>query len=356
MLRLYVLRQLLVSLAIAVGGMSFVALPGIAVAAMQKLPNADTVILFQYVPIVLQNLAPYVLPIGFLLAVVATYGRLAADNEWTAIQMAGFHPLSMLLPGLVVAAVLGSGSYWLLSQELPNLKKREKQYIVDAARHSIMNLAPGRTDVQFGTFYLNAALLDGDVLRDVYIHKPALDEGEEDVRAFADTARIRDLGDVWTIDLTGVSPVDPVTGIAGRVEELSVVLPISRFMDASVRRYNHARYQTSSGLRAALDGGDLDAEHRIVFRYEIHNRIAMSCVVLMFLGLGAPTGLILRRGTQLGALAVSVGYALVYYLLSMRLGKELVREEIVAPAVGAWLAFSLGIVASVLLLARAVKR
>ena len=84
--------------------------------------------------------------------------------------------------------------------------------------------------------------------------------------------------------------------------------------------------------------------------------MAMSCAVLMFLGLGAPTGLILRRGTQLGALAVAVGYALTYYLLSMRLGKELVREEVVPPAVGAWLAISIGFAAGAALLSRATKR
>ena len=97
-LQLYVLRQLLVSLAFSVGGILFVALPGLAVSTVHRLPGADAVILLRYVPLALQTLAPYVLPICFLLAVVATYGRLAADREWTAIQMAGVRPLGLLMP------------------------------------------------------------------------------------------------------------------------------------------------------------------------------------------------------------------------------------------------------------------
>jgi len=78
--------------------------------------------------------------------------------------------------------------------------------------------------------------------------------------------------------------------------------------------------------------------------------------VLVFLGLGASTGLLLRRGTQLAALAVAVGYALGYYMLSMRLGKELVRLGALPPAVGAWATVSLGAVCGVVLLHRAMKR
>jgi lipopolysaccharide export LptBFGC system permease protein LptF len=68
--------------------------------------------------------------------------------------------------------------------------------------------------------------------------------------------------------------------------------------------------------------------------YELHNREALALVCPMFLLLGIPTGLLLRRGSQLGAFAAAVGYALIYYLLSMRLGKGLG----VAGAVPQWLA------------------
>ena len=57
-LQLYVLRQLLVSLTFSVGGLLFVALPGIAVSTVHRLPGADAVVLLRYIPLVLMTLAP----------------------------------------------------------------------------------------------------------------------------------------------------------------------------------------------------------------------------------------------------------------------------------------------------------
>ncbi len=68
-LQVYILRQLLLSLSFAMGGVLFVALPGIAVSTVHRLPNADALVLVRYLPVVLKTLVPYVLPICFLFAI-----------------------------------------------------------------------------------------------------------------------------------------------------------------------------------------------------------------------------------------------------------------------------------------------
>ena len=88
----------------------------------------------------------------------------------------------------------------------------------------------------------------------------------------------------------------------------------------------------------------------------VHHRIAIACACLLFLLLGVPTGLILRRGTQLGALASAVGYALAYYVLSMRLGKALGESGALPPWVGAWATTGIGLVVGVVLARKAALR
>jgi lipopolysaccharide export system permease protein len=56
----------------------------------------------------------------------------------------------------------------------------------------------------------------------------------------------------------------------------------------------------------------------------------------MFVLVGVSTGLLLRRGTQLTALGAAVGYAMLYWIASLRLGKQLARDGVVEPWVGAW--------------------
>ena len=80
-IHVYILRQLLVAFLFAVGALLFIAFPGIAVSTVHKMPNVDAALLLRFLPLVLQSLAPYVLPLCFMLSTVAVFGRLAADKE-----------------------------------------------------------------------------------------------------------------------------------------------------------------------------------------------------------------------------------------------------------------------------------
>jgi lipopolysaccharide export LptBFGC system permease protein LptF len=76
----------------------------------------------------------------------------------------------------------------------------------------------------------------------------------------------------------------------------------------------------------------------------------------MFLLLGIPTGLLLRRGTQLGALSVAVGYALLYYVLAMRLARDLGSDQVLPPLFAAWSVDIAGSVVGAWLLYKALRQ
>src|SRR6185295_19378149 len=101
--------------------MLVLSLPGAAVSAVNKLADEDGGVLLSFLPFLLANLLPYLLPLGFLLALVVTYGRLAADNEWTAMRMAGVHPIHLVLPALPLCLVLGGLSLWFCAEGQPLL-------------------------------------------------------------------------------------------------------------------------------------------------------------------------------------------------------------------------------------------
>jgi lipopolysaccharide export system permease protein len=89
-------------------------------------------------------------------------------------------------------------------------------------------------------------------------------------------------------------------------------------------------------LARELAAGEIDAVTRRKYTYAIHQRMANAVTCLLFVLLGVPTGLLLRRGTQLGAMAVAVGYAILYWVSSLRLGRELAESGALSPALCAW--------------------
>jgi lipopolysaccharide export LptBFGC system permease protein LptF len=90
--------------------------------------------------------------------------------------------------------------------------------------------------------------------------------------------------------------------------------------------------------------------------FEIQKRGSRSVVYLLFLLLGAPTGLILRRGNQLAALAVASGFGIGYYAISMNLGSKLAMNTELPVMLVAWGPTGIGLLASIPLLYRGLRR
>ncbi|MEO2146377.1 MAG: LptF/LptG family permease [bacterium] len=357
-LQLYILRQLLQALAFGVVAIVVLAVPGVAVNAVHKLPAADAGLLMAYLPTVLQTLAPYVLPLCFLLAVVATYGRLAADREWTAIQMAGFHPVKLLLPGFVLALVLSGVTWWLFAERVPHTKANQRALIARGLERTLSNLPPGRTTVEFHGFFLRGAWRDPrdpNFWHEVYLRR-ANESSEERIDVFAERAHIRTEKGALVVDLEGVRALAPGAGLRTEQAHVRYSIPLEQLMDPPrIGDRPRPRYRTVSQIRKDLLV-ERDVEKRRGMSFEIHKRGSRSVVYFLFLLLGAPTGLILRRGNQLAALAVASGYGIGYYALSMSLGSELAGHTSLPVMLVAWGPTCLGVMASLPLLYRGLRR
>jgi lipopolysaccharide export LptBFGC system permease protein LptF len=353
-LQLYILRQLVIACAFSVGGLLVVALPGVAVSTIHKMPHADFMVLLRLLPLTLQTLVPYVLPMCFLLACVATYGRLAADREWTAIQMSGTRPLQMIMPAAVVACVLALGTFWMVSTQSPQMKERLRSLKVEAVASSVGNLGPGRTHMKLGEVLVEALWHDPDtgLLHDVYVREPER-EGRPKRDYHAQTASMRVHDGLLTVEMTDLLSVDPVDGSMGTFEWIGFDYQLE---EQGVVPSIDPRYIKSNEIQRRLDAGEVPAGKRDRYRYEIHYRYVLSSAYFLFMLLGVSTGLILRKGTQLGALASSSGYGLLHYLLNIKLAKDLGLGGYFSPEAGAWTPTIIGLLIAMPFMHRALKR
>ena len=346
----YILRQLLVSMLFSVGGLAFVALPGTAIAALEKLPSVGTLRLLTYMAMGLEELVPYLVPLGFLLAVVSTYGRLSADNEWTAIRMAGLHPLKTILPALFPAGLLSLITHVITSSDLPQVKDRQRVFRVQAVRDDVVQIAPGRTDLRVGELYLMARDRSGDRFLDVYMHVPGANRDRE---MLAEEVTFDFEGNRMLVHLTGARLVRPEEGESLYSGSPTIEVNLEALLDSSPRRPDNPRYWTSEEIGRALDEGGLTEKLEQKYRFQVAHRHALSVTYFLFLFLGVPIGLKVRRGSPLGGTASALGVALLYFVLSMRLGKPLGTSGVLIPEVAAWLTTALGALLGLVYLRRA---
>ena len=349
----YVLRQLAVSSALAVGALAFVVLPGIAVSAVHRLGGVSLEAVLKYIPLVGIELAPYLASLGFLLGVVSTFGRLAADKEWTAIGMAGVHPLRIYAPGAVLAALLGAGTFWLLSTVSPEWKLQQGNFRANALLEAFKSLAPGRSELDFGRFYLGAVSRDGMAFVDVQIRIPKA-EGEDDLALVASRAELAFGDGKLFMQLEDVRTVKQGDVLGN--ERPRVMVDLSEMLTRRQKDPTRAKHMTSQAMRAALAIGDLDDIQASDYRFELHRRLAVGATYLIFLLVGVPTGLWLRSGNQLAGLGLAAVYAFTYYIVSLRLGRELALSGTLPPELAAWTTNLFGTAAGLFLYWKVVRR
>ena len=349
---LHVLKELVVAVAFTLGGMLVLALPAVAVSAIHKLQGVQIEAILLYLPLLLAGLLPYLLPLSFLLGVVTTFGRLAQDNEWTAIRMTGRHPIRILAPGLLVGLVLALTTFWMVSEVLPEIRTKQSRYMITALSAAVRELNPGRTDLQFGDFYLTSRRREGKAFVDAHVYVPAFgDEPARNLRA----DRIDVLVEEPNILLLFRNARAIVGGTEVQNGDMTLRIDLQELHTKKEGRYDNMRYQSSAKIRAELAAG-AEGARRQELRYELHYRMSLASVFGVFLLLGAATGLLQTRGNQLRGLAAAAGYALAFYVLHMRLGKQLADKEVLPPEPCAWAAIAIGLVCGLWLAWRAFRR
>jgi lipopolysaccharide export LptBFGC system permease protein LptF len=352
----YLLRALATSTAFAIGALGFIVFPAVAVSAVHKLGGVSLGAVLRYIPMIGIQLTPYLVSLGFLLAVVSTFGRLAADREWIALQMAGVHPARVLLPGAIVAGVLAAGTIWLIGTLSPQWSLEKDNFRANMLVQTLRNLAPGRTEFDIGRFYLSARGRDGAAFTEVQIRVPNPDPlAENEILAlvadrvditFDDTFMYMALTDVRTVNRTEAYFGG---GNGGRI-------PLDLIFQQRAKDETRAKYRTTGGMLRDIEDGVLEPEMRSKYAFEVHQRWSLGATYFLFLLIGMPTGLWLRAGTQLTALGAASVYAFAYYIFSLRLGQSLAEKGVLPPELAAWSTTGIALVIGVLMQWRLAKR
>lgn len=329
----YLLRLLLGLLASVLVAIVLATTLPVLIQAVNKVPGIRFSLLLRFMPLSMGAASSFLLPIGFLMAVVGTYARLARDNELVAFKMSGFHPMRLLMPGILLALALTAASPWLVGFAGPRCRMGQSAFLHDAAIETFKALAAHATELDLGTFYLKAQSRSGDTLHDVLIGAPSAKGEEVLVRAEAATLRIED-EEYLDIAFGGATML--LKGFLINSEAPSLRLRLSELLPRKPFKDTKAKYRSTAELYRELSAGGLEPKRERDVRYELHSRHAICATYLLFLLVGAATGVLVSHAGQMSAFACAVGYCFVYYLLSMRLGKELMLSNAIPVPVAAW--------------------
>ena len=107
----YLIKELLRTFLPSLLCFEFVLLLGFSIQLLHQ--GLDIPSLFSVLPYMAMYTIPHALPSSLLTATVMSYGRLSADNEITAIRVAGIHLHNLVTPVVVVGLLFSVFTLYL---------------------------------------------------------------------------------------------------------------------------------------------------------------------------------------------------------------------------------------------------
>jgi lipopolysaccharide export system permease protein len=250
----------------------------------------------------IQNLT-VLMPIGTLLAVMMSLGRLYHDSEMAAIRACGSGPERLYVPVMVLAAIVAAGLAWLAFDIAPTAYGKA----IDLKRQALREAQFGQLEPgKFRTFAGGAAVFyaeradDAGVLYNVFIERRDGDKVEIAVAGRA-VHRIEEDGRLHVIVLSDGERYDGVPGEPNfrrlRFSEHGIPVRVPD-PDAGRRR---PESKTTAELFASSDPDD---------QSELQWRFSLPLMVILLAFLAVPLSALRPREGRYARVAVAI---LVYF-------------------------------------------
>jgi hypothetical protein len=335
-MQFYILRRLAASLFLVALVVSTVLFLGQTVQFLDRVPDVGLDFVIAVLPLFLPVTLALTLPFSFLVAIVLTYGRLADDNEITAMRMAGLHPWVAAAPGVFAGAALSFFCLDLQGNLAPAAIAGQDSLKGDIYVRFLEILERGeKNSFTNRDFKISWSGMENGELRDLHITRGSSASAEwQEIHA----AR-------------GVLRRDPGGGVLVFSLRDFVMVAAEAGRETTVRGASWT-YAIPAAELLAIQGGTAKGRGlvhgELVFRIfrlppgserwrelmtEVFGRIAIALSPLGFALCGIPLALLVGKGSRAAAAVLSFGVAVIFVILWQGMNSLSVAGK-VPPALG----------------------
>jgi lipopolysaccharide export system permease protein len=223
----YIYRELFFPFLFSIAVVTFILLADFLIDSVDKLlgKGIPFSIIFEFIYLNLAWILAMSVPMAVLVASLTSYGRLAEDNEITAMQASGISFVSILTPGLIFGILIGLIMVYFHNDVLPDFNHRARLLTSDIFRKRPgLNIEPGYFVDDLPNYSIYVKEREGDKLKEVTIYNK--DAKSVQTAIYADSGYISVEGNVVLFTL-----------YSGEIHELSV----DRFEDYRRLDFNRHR-------------------------------------------------------------------------------------------------------------------
>ncbi len=307
------------------------------------------------------------MPLAMLVSTLITYGRLSSDNEILAIRMGGIHPFHAISPALALGLFVTAVALVLSTGIAPYAARRARAVTADDLTNFLDNLEEQRV-TRFNTqnVWMSWHEVDEEGWLTGFFFK-VVPLGKVSVLGEAERARVTRDPEMTRLTFE----LEDATIIQGEVENrittdrTKLSYDVDQLFDSANRSRRRPlissfelRYEIhrDRALRRALVGDDANVSDLLKHNVEFWGRLGLSTACFVFVLIGAPLGILVRRGSFVGAAFIALVLAFIVYYPLHEIGEGLAAEGTVAPAGGLFLPGAVLSTIGIILIHRVVTR
>lgn len=282
----------------------------------------------------------FTIPMAVLTGTLLSFGRLAADNEITAMRASGISLYRLAIPLVTVGLIISLISVELNDWILPRLRFASRKLIAQIGiKNPTAYLEAGTFIKAFKNYIIFVYGIDKNKLSNIRIYQPQ--EGRPTRTIIAARGEFTSVPEKDIIRLKLVNgtsdepnPKDPNNFYKLIFKTYYMTLDLREGRDINIQK----KKSDMSFVELKEEVRKLSAEgiNPAPLIIEINKKMSYSFASLVFILIGIPLALMARRGEKAIGFGLSLCVIVLYYILLLG-GEALSIKGVINPALGVWL-------------------
>ncbi|MDR3050085.1 MAG: LptF/LptG family permease [Elusimicrobiota bacterium] len=325
--------------------------------------------LFSYI---YPNILPLAVPMAVLFGILLAYGRLAEDNEITAMKANALNYRSITSPIIIIAAAISIILIFFNTLIAPSLQHKVRDLFEDILMQSPLVSFMPKTTVNLGGYsiYANASNKKGDILSGISIYKFA---DKSSAKKAASPSDIKNGAISWRITASSASvkiykSAVQMTLYNGYWQKSSVE-EMNKMTHITFKSYTFfiALSQLAKGQSVSVQElNSLEIIKKIkeykaqkipytAYTIEFWTRFVFALAPILFAFIAIPIGMLAGKGGKGIGLLISVGILILYYMLFI-LSTNLAQKNYAPAGIVMWIPDIVTALFGIYFLLKMVKR
>lgn len=350
----YVMREWLISFLIVTTVLLAIVLLIVPFFQFQKYTALDEEFIFKVLPYFVPISLVYIIPLAVLLSCIFVFGRLSEDNEIMAIKSSGIPLLRIIRPIFFLTIFLSIGIFMINTQLIPYCYSKTRQLTINAFKNRIFSDSREADEIKLPEGKISYAsrdkgifnsvrLLQFDSNKDQLVKEIDAQQGkfeldEENAQFSLNLNKVYTT--LWEKEKQTNQPIKNINNkriIPRMIPSGGLIyrLDVSNLFAPS--RKNFASLTNSELNMMLIEYKDNPTKTRQVLSSK-HQRYSSGLTPLIFAFIGIPIGILIRKGSRVAGIGISMLLVFIGYYPLMMLGNLVgTKKDILPVSISVWL-------------------